>query len=61
MPTVDLALAREKKNIVSGDTTVTVTELPENMDNGRTYFEDRGSYVLLTVLSQCTIHFVVLH
>ena len=34
------------------EATVTdVTELPENMDNGRPYFSDRGSYVLLTLQS----------
>ena len=47
---VDLAVAEEVET--SDDARITdVFALPENMDNGRPYFSDRGSYVLLSILS----------
>ena len=52
---VDLAVAEEVETS-DDDTKITdVVELPENMENGRPYFSDRGSYVLLSILSQWQI------
>ena len=31
---------------------ILVMQIPDTMDNGRTHFKDRGSYILLTVQSQ---------
>lgn len=52
----ELAVAGEDLDC-HGEVIVTdVTELPENMDNGRPYFTDRGSYVLLTLQSIQVVH-----
>ena len=36
-----------------------VTELPENMENGRVYFTDRGTYVLLALQSVCILLYLI--
>lgn len=47
-----LAVAEEGIDATSSEMIVTdVIELSETMDNGRSYFEDRGTYVLLSVQS----------
>lgn len=49
---VELALVEVREGTNGAVTFPSVTELPANMDNGRSYFEDRGTYVLLSLLSQ---------
>ena len=36
-----------------------VTELSENMENGRVYFTDRGTYVLLALQSVCILLYLI--
>ena len=45
-------MAEENIDATSSEVTVTdVIELTENMENGRSYFEDRGTYVLIAIQS----------
>ena len=46
-------MAEESSELPDDEAVVTgVTELTENMENGRTFFANRGSYVLLSIQSQ---------